>query len=353
MSRFLNERFAALEVYTPGEQPKDRTYIKLNTNESPFPPSEKTMAAVNADALRDLRLYSDPTCSALRTALAKRYGVEAENVYVANGSDDILNFAFLAFGQKGAAFPEISYGFYKVFAALHGVGYAAVPLEEDFSIDAGKYRYNGRLIVIANPNAPTGLCLSLDEIEEILQNNPDSVVLIDEAYIDFGGTSCLPLLQTYRNLLVTGTFSKSRSMAGARLGFCFADPELIADLRRIKYSTNPYNVNRLTLAAGTAALEDDAYYADNCKRIMENRAYTAAALTALGFRVLPSKANFIFAESPAMDGEMLYRKLKENGILVRHFTTERIRNFNRITIGSRKEMQTFVKTVTRIMEEAK
>lgn len=351
MSRFLNDRYSSLEVYTPGEQPKDKKYIKLNTNESPFPPSEKTVAAVNADEIRDLRLYSDPECSELKMAMAQSYGVKTENVYVANGSDDILNFAFMAFGQNGAVFPEISYGFYKVFAELHVVDYITVPLEKDFSIDADKYCFNGRLTVIANPNAPTGLCLSVKEIEQIVKNNPDGVVLIDEAYIDFGGESCLPLINKYKNLLVTGTFSKSRSMAGARLGFCFADKEIIDDLRRIKYSTNPYNINRLTLVAGKAAIEDDAYYTENCKRIIENREYTVAQLEGLGFRVIPSKANFVFAESDWIDGAELYSKLKEKGILVRHFDSERIKNFNRITIGSIEEMREFIKTVKQISEE--
>ncbi len=353
MSRFLNSRFASLEVYTPGEQPKDKKYIKLNTNESPFPPSEKTVAAVNADEVRDLRLYSDPECTELKKALAARYNVGYENVFLSNGSDDILNFAFMAFGQNGAAFPEISYGFYKVFAELHGVEYAAVPLKEDFALNPDDYNFNGRLTVIANPNAPTGLCLSVEEAEGIIKRNPDGVVLIDEAYIDFGGQSCVQLTKKYKNLMVTGTFSKSRSMAGARLGFCIADKALIDDLRRIKFSTNPYNINRLTLAAGKAALEDDGYYLENCKRIIENREYTTASLEALGFRVIPSKANFVFAESDKIDGETLYLKLKENGILVRHFGTEKIKNFNRITIGSREEMQTFIKTVRRITEESK
>lgn len=353
MSKYLNSRFASLEVYTPGEQPKNKRYIKLNTNESPFPPSEKTVAAVSADEVRDLRLYSDPECGELKKALAARYNVGYDNVFVSNGSDDILNFAFMAFGQNGAVFPEISYGFYKVFAELHGVEYTAVPLKEDFTVDPADYNFNGRLTVIANPNAPTGLCLSVEETEEIIKRNPDGVVLIDEAYIDFGGQSCLPLIEKYNNLIVTGTFSKSRSMAGARLGFCFADKELIDDLRRIKFSTNPYNINRLTLVAGKAALEDDGYYRENCKRIIENREYTVKELEALGFRVIPSKANFVFAESDKIDGETLYLKLKENGILVRHFNTEKIKNFNRITVGSMEEMREFIKTVRRITEELK
>lgn len=350
MSRFLKHQYLSLEAYTPGEQPRDKQYIKLNTNESPFPPSEAVINAVNADEVRDLRLYSDPECKVLKTALAELYEVSPNNIYFSNGSDDILNFSFMAFSENGVVFPEISYGFYKVFAELHNVSYTAIPLKEDFSIDPADYNVNGRLIVIANPNAPTGLCLDLGQIEGILKANPDSVVLIDEAYIDFGGESCFKLTKQYKNLLVVGTFSKSRSMAGARLGFAIADEELISDLERIKYSTNPYNINRLTLAAGTAAVKDNGYYMDNCRKIIQNREYTTLELEKLGFFVLPSKANFVFAKSEKIGGEELYLKLKANGILVRHFKTEKIKDFNRITIGSKEEMEKFIEVTTKILE---
>lgn len=350
MSRFLNERYLSLEVYTPGEQPQDKQYIKLNTNESPYPPSEKTVAAVSSDEVRDLRLYSDPEGKELKTALAKLHGVEPCNIFLSNGSDDILNFAFMAFAGKGAVFPEISYGFYKVFADLHGVKYQTIPLKEDFSIDPTDYKADGRLTVIANPNAPTGRYLTPDKIESVLAQNPDGVVLIDEAYIDFGGESCYPLIKKYSNLLVVQTFSKSRSMAGARLGFAIADSALIADLERIKYSTNPYNINRLTLAAGKAAVEDNGYYMANCRKIIETRENTAKELLKLGFNVIPSKANFLFAESDKIDGKELYLKLKDNGILIRHFETEKIRNFNRITVGSAEEMKVLIDTVKKILE---
>ena len=353
MSKFLKDRYQSLEVYTPGEQPRDKKYIKLNTNESPFPPSDSVLKAVNEQEVKDLRLYSDPTGIALKTALAELHKVSPDNIFLSNGSDDILNFSFMAFTEKGAMFPEISYGFYSVFAELHGIDFEAVPLKDDFSIDPADYKGNGRMVVIANPNAPTGLCLSLAQIEEILKANPLSVVVIDEAYVDFGGESAYPLTKKYKNLLVVQTFSKSRSMAGARLGFAIADKELIADLERIKYSTNPYNINRLTMAAGVAAVKDNDYYMDNCKKIIENREYTTRELEALGFYVIPSKANFIFAKSDKIGGEELYLKLKDNGILVRHFTKEKIKDFNRITIGSYEEMQSFVKTVKQILEELK
>ncbi len=351
MSRFLNKKYLGLEVYTPGEQPRDKQYIKLNTNESPFPPSKEVIDAVNSDEVKDLRLYSDPECKALKTALAELYEVGYENIFVSNGSDDILNFAFMALSENGAIFPEISYGFYKVFAELHSVDYTAIPLNDDFTINSTDYNANGKLIVIANPNAPTGLCLTVSEIEGILKRNPDSVVLIDEAYIDFGGESCYNLTKQYKNLLVVGTFSKSRSMAGARLGFAIADKEIIDDLKRIKFSTNPYNINRLTLVAGTAAVKSNAYYVENCKKIIEARDYTAKELKNLGFYVLPSKANFVFARSNKISGEELYLKLKANGILVRHFTAEKIKDFNRITIGSMTEMQKFIEATKNILEE--
>jgi len=351
MSRFLNPKYEALEVYTPGEQPQDMQYIKLNTNESPYPPSPGVLRAVNGEETAKLRLYSDPECRKLRTALAELYGVKMENVYLSNGSDDILNFAFMAFGADGAVFPAISYGFYKVFAQLHGVAARQIPLGEDFSIDPADYYDSGALVVIANPNAPTGLCLSLGEIEGILQKNPDHVVVIDEAYVDFGGESAASLIGRYKNLLVVQTFSKSRSMAGARLGFAIADGELIADLDRIKYSTNPYNINRLTLVAGEAAVAENDYYMANCQKIMETRAYTTEALRELGFTVLPSKANFVFAKSQRIGGQELYEKLKKRGILVRHFSDPRIADFNRITIGTRTEMEVLIQTIRKILEE--
>jgi histidinol-phosphate aminotransferase len=285
--------------------------------------------------------------------LAELHGVTPDNIFLSNGSDDILNFSFMAFTEKGAMFPEISYGFYSVFAELHGIDFEAVPLKDDFSIDPADYNDNGKMVVIANPNAPTGLCLSLDEVEKILKANPDSVVVIDEAYVDFGGQSAYPLIKKYKNLLVVQTFSKSRSMAGARLGFAIADKELISDLERIKYSTNPYNINRLTMAAGVAAVYDNDYYMENCKKIIAAREYTTRELEALGFYVIPSKANFIFAKSDKIGGEELYLKLKDNGILVRHFTKEKIKDFNRITIGSLEEMQAFVATTKQILEALK
>ena len=354
MSRFFSAKFAALTPYTPGEQPQDMQYVKLNTNESPFPPSETAMAAARA-ALRPLQLYSDPECGHLREKLAARYGVDADEVVVTNGSDEALNFCFMAFcdADHGAAFPGISYGFYPVFAQVNGVPYTEIPLKPDFTVDAADYCGVGKTIFIANPNAPTGIALPPAEIEKILQSNPDSVVVIDEAYVDFGGESCIPLVHKYDNLLVVQTFSKSRSLAGGRLGFAIGSAALIADLNTLRYSTNPYNVNSATLALGAAILDDEETTRANCAYIMETRACTVDALRALGFEVLPSCANFVFARSPAVDGGALYQKLKARGVLVRHFTKPEIADFNRITIGTRAQMDILLDNIRAILEETK
>lgn len=354
MSRFFSERFAALTPYTPGEQPQDQQYVKLNTNESPFPPSEKALRAA-AENLRPLQLYSDPDCRILREKLAARYGVTPEEVLVTNGSDEALNFAFMAFcdSAHGAAFPNISYGFYPVFAQVNGVPYTEIPLKADFSVDAEDYCGIGKTVFIANPNAPTGRLLPPAEIERILRSNPDNVVVIDEAYVDFGGESCIPLVRAYENLLVVQTFSKSRSLAGGRLGYAVGDRALIRDLDSLRFSTNPYNVNSATLALGAAILDDEETTRRNCAVIAENRDYTTKALRELGFEVLDSCANFVFARTPAMDGGALYQKLKARGVLVRHFTKPEITQFNRITIGTRQQMDALLAAIQAILEEAK
>ena len=353
MSRFFSSNFASLTPYTPGEQPRERQFVKLNTNESPFPPAPGVAAAA-AEQAGKLQLYSDPEISALRGKLAQTYGVGPDEVICVNGSDEVLNFAFMAFADEARplAFPDLTYGFYPVFAQLNRIPYREIPLKDDFTIDVNDYVSLNRTIVIANPNAPTGRYLPLSEIERIVASNPNNVVVIDEAYIDFGGESAVALVPKYDNLLVTQTFSKSRSMAGARLGFGIGNRKLIADLNTIRYSTNPYNVNRMTEAAGVAALEDAAYFEANCRAIMENRAWTTAALEGLGFTVLPSLANFVFAKSDKIDGGELYKKLKDRGILVRHFTKERIRDFNRITIGTLDQMKTLVRAIEEIIKEA-
>ena len=351
MSRFLNARYAGLTAYTPGEQPRDRQYIKLNTNESPYPPSPAVLAALDRQDVADLRLYSDPEGTALRAALAQRYGVTPGQVFLSNGSDDILNFAFMAFGADGAVFPGLTYSFYPVFADLHQVAYETVPLEEDFSIDPAALAGRGKLTVLANPNAPTGLALSLDQVEAIVAADPAHVVVVDEAYVDFGADSAASLVDRYDNLLVVMTYSKSRSMAGARLGFALGSRALIEDLEKLKYSTNPYNVNRLTLKLGQAAVASDDYFRDKARQIMATRDKTAAALRALGFAMPDSQANFLFLTHPKLDGADFYRQCKERGILIRHFSDPAIAQYNRVTIGTEEDMAAFVQAAREILQE--
>lgn len=354
MSRFLSGKYSSLTPYTPGEQPKERKYIKLNTNESPFPPSKKAVEA-SRRAAESLELYSDPEIKRLTEKIAEMCRVAPECVICTNGSDEILNFAFMAFCDREhpAVFPDITYGFYPVFAELNGVPYKEIPLREDFTVNVDDYVGINKNIFIANPNAPTGISISLDEIERIVSSNPDNIVVIDEAYVDFGGESAVALTQKYDNLLVTQTFSKSRSMAGARLGFGVACPSLIADLNTIRYSTNPYNVNSMTMAAGLGALEDEEYTRSNCRTVIENREYAAQKLKNLGFTLTDSKANFLFAKHERLDGGDLYKKLRERGILIRHFTKARISDYNRITVGSRDEMDALISAISDILEETK
>ena len=352
MSRFFSSKYAALEAYVPGEQPRDQKYIKLNTNESPFPPSPKVTEYAAREAGR-LQLYSDPDSTEVTRAVAEHFGLSPRQVLLTNGSDEILNFAFMAFGdaEHPFLFPDITYGFYEVFADLNGIPYETIPLREDWSIDYKAYCGAGKNIVIANPNAPTGLSLPLCEIEEIVRTNPDHVVIVDEAYVDFGGESALPLIEKYDNLLVTRTFSKSRSLAGARLGWGMGQESLMQDLNTIKYSTNPYNINRMTAAAGLAAMEENDYYLQNARTIMATRERTAQALRKLGFAVTDSRTNFLFVSADWISGGDLYRELKARGILIRHWDKPRIANWCRVTVGTDEEMDAFLKCVTEIRNE--
>ena len=349
MSRFFSEKYANLTPYTPGEQPKVMNLIKLNTNESPFPPSPLAVKRA-AEAAENLQLYSDPECTTLVTKAAEVFGVERDEILFTNGSDEILNFAFMAFCDEKteAAFPDITYGFYKVFAGVNNIPYEEIPLREDFSIRVEDYIGIHKTIFIANPNAPTGIALPLSDIERIVASNPDNVVVIDEAYVDFGAESALSLIHKYDNLLVTQTFSKSRSLAGGRLGFGAGSKALIRDLNTIKYSTNPYNINRMTMAAGLGALEDGEYFGKNSRIIMENREWTENALKNLGFTMPKSMTNFVFAKHSQLDGGELYRQLKARGILVRHFDSPKLRDFNRITIGTKAQMEALVEAIKEI-----
>ena len=352
MSRFFSDKYAALTPYTPGEQPRDRRYIKLNTNESPFPPSPRAVELAR-EAAAGVQLYSDPTCTALVKTAAERFGIRQDQIVFTNGSDDALNFAFMAFcdADHPAVFPDITYGFYHVFATLNGVPYTKVSLNEDLTVPVEQFCGCGKTVFLANPNAPTGICLPLSEIERIVSSNPDNVVIIDEAYVDFGGESAVSLIDKYENLLVIQTFSKSRSMAGARLGMAFGSADLIRDLNTIRYSTNPYNINSVTMAAGVGALEDEDYFRGNCEKIVETRSRTGEKLREMGFSFPESSANFLFAKHPGLPGKWLYGELKNRGILVRHFDTPRLTDYLRITVGSDEQMEALIATLREIMEE--
>lgn len=354
MSKFLSNKFEKLIPYVPGEQPKERKYVKLNTNESPFPPSQKAIEYAKVQAER-LLLYPDPDCNDLLDALCKTHDVDKKNVIVSNGSDEVLNFCFMAYcDQKTpAVFADLTYGFYKVFAQINNVEYKEIPLKNDFTLALEDYDKVDGTVFIANPNAPTGLAKSVEEIEKFVTRNPNRIIVIDEAYVDFGAQSCIPLTKKYENVIVVQTFSKSRSMAGARLGFAIANEKLILDLMSIKYSTNPYNVNRMTASAGVGALEDKEYFENNCKEIIKNREFTTNELVKLGFSTTESMANFIFVKSDAIGGKELYLALKNEGVLVRHFDTERIKEYNRITIGNKEQMTTLVLAVKKILESKK
>lgn len=353
MSRFLVEKLQSLAPYVPGEQPQDMRYVKLNTNESPFPPSPRVVEALNKAVISRLNLYPDPLCKALCETVAAEYGLQAENVFVSNGSDEVLAFAFMAYGDgRGFAFPEISYGFYPVYANLFSLKAHKVPLNEDFSIPAEKFQNLGMPIAIANPNAPTSLAMNRSDIESILRTNPDSVVLIDEAYIDYGGEPCVPLLNKYPNLLIVRTYSKSRSLAGGRLGYALASREIIDDLNRVKNSFNPYSINSLTMLAGIEAMQDKAYFQECIAFTVRQREQTKGDLRALGFSVLDSASNFLFATPPGMTGEAYYRGLKQKGVLVRYFGDPKLRAFVRITVGSAEQMRILLEKTKELLKEA-
>lgn len=352
MSEFFNSFYENLTPYVPGEQPQDRTYIKLNTNESPYPPAYSLKSDFDMELIKGLKLYSDPDVKELKEVIAEFYDLDKKEVFIGNGSDECLYYSFMAFGGAGVSFPDITYGFYKVYADVNHLRANFIPLKEDFSIDAGDYKNLGTAIIIANPNAPTGLMLSLIEIREILENNKNNAVIIDEAYIDFADekSSAVSLISEYDNLLVIQTFSKSRSLAGARVGFAMGNEGLIADLDRIKFSTNPYNVNTISMKMAVEGIKNTGYFYENCNKIKETREFTKNELEKLGFKVLDSRANFLFAGNDKVSGMRLYEELKSRGILIRHFNDERIKEYNRITIGSMEEMKIFIDKVKEIIK---
>ena len=352
MSRFLSEKFSNIEPYTPGEQPKVSNLIKLNTNESPFPPSPKVIEALNKEEISKLNLYSDPDTKEVIDAIAKTFGVNPNQVLMGNGSDEILAFAFQAFCDKNnqPCFADITYGFYPVFCELYGLEPEIIPLKDDLSIGIEDYIGKNKPIFIANPNAPTGLALSLSDIEKILESNKDSVVLIDEAYVDFGAKSAVSLVDKYDNLIVSRTFSKSRNLAGARIGFAISNAQLIEDMCKMKFSFNPYNLNRLSIIAGKESVLDTEYFNRCISEIISNREYTVNELTKRGFTIPDSKANFIFAKHNTLSGEEYFNELRKRNIVVRYFSKERIKDYVRITIGSIEQMKALIEASDEILK---
>jgi histidinol-phosphate aminotransferase len=341
MSRYWSAFVHNLEPYVPGEQPKMANLVKLNTNENPYGPSPKVLDAIQQENCDRLRLYPDPTSHELKQTIADYYKVNTANVFIGNGSDEVLGHIFHALFQHAPPllFPDITYSFYPVYCQLYKIDYQTVPLTSDFQISVDDYLRDNGGIIFPNPNAPTGCVLALDEIERLLQNNTDSVVVIDEAYIDFGGDTAIPLTQRYPNLLVTQTLSKSRSLAGMRVGFAVGHPDLIEALVRVKDSFNSYPLDRLAEAAGVAAIRDRAYFRATCDKVIESRNKVASSLEELGFEVLPSAANFVFARHPDYDAAELAAGLRKEGVIVRHFSKRRIDQFLRITIGTPSENQ--------------
>lgn len=342
-----------VEPYVPGEQPKHKV-IKLNTNENPYPPSPNVQKVIDGFDAEQLRLYPDPEVSELIAAIAKNKGLEKEQVFVGVGSDDVLAMSFLTFfgSDQPILFPDITYSFYDVWAELFRIPYEQIPLQEDFRICVDDYKRKNGGIVIPNPNAPTGIAESLDAIEEIIAANPDSVVIIDEAYVDFGTKSAQELLTTYENLLVVQTFSKSRSLAGSRIGYAMGSKKLIAYLNDCKYSFNSYTMDRLTIQVGKASMEDESYFTEQVRRIIDTREWSKEQLKKLGFDFPDSKANFIFARHKERAAEDIFAALKQRNIYVRYFKKPRIDNYLRITIGTREEMEQLMTALQEILQEA-
>ena len=355
MSRFWNNKVKKLVPYTPGEQPKDKKYIKLNTNEFPYSPSPMVEDIIKNYDFEDLRLYPDPDVSELKNEIASFYGLNTENIFIGNGSDEILAFAFMTYFNSGDKiyYPNITYSFYPVYSDLFDLKPETIPLNKNFEIETDDYKNLDSGIILANPNAPTSIALGRDQIEEIIAANKDNIVIIDEAYIDFGGESVLELTKKYDNLLVIQTFSKSRALAGMRLGFAAGNKELIDGLDKVKFSFNSYTINRLSIKAGTAAVKDSEYFLKTVEALIKTREKTKKVLKEYGFFVPDSKANFLFVSHSRISGEELYLKLKDSGILVRYFKKPGIDNFIRITIGTEKEMEIFEEKIKEILKQSK
>ncbi len=351
MSIFWSEIAKQITPYVPGEQPRDKKYIKLNTNENPYPPSPEVIKAIRKAANEDLRLYPDPDCNELRCVIAEYFTLSKDQVFIGNGSDEILAFSFPAFfnPKKPILFPDITYSFYTVYAKLFHIDYHLIPLDHEFSIPVDQLTKKNFGIIFPNPNAPTGKYLPIEKIKHVLEKNKEVMVIIDEAYIDFGGKSAVSLLSQYPNLLIIQTLSKSRSLAGLRLGFALGHKDLIEGLNRVKNSFNSYTIDRLALACAKEAIKDTTYFNNIRNKIITTREQTANQLIDFGFKVIDSKANFLFITHPVHPAEKLFSQLKEWGILVRYFKTPRIDNYLRVTIGSDEQMDTFLTTVQKLL----
>ena len=334
-----------VEPYVPGEQPKDKDIIKLNTNENPYPPAPHVKEVLESIRTEDFRKYPDPAADMLISAISENYGVDKEMIFTGVGSDDVLSMIFLTFfnSDKPVLFPDITYSFYDVWAEVYRIPYETIPLDEQFQIRVEDYNRENGGIVIANPNAPTGLFMPVEQIENIVKNNPDSIVIVDEAYVDFGAASAMPLIEKYDNLLVVQTFSKSRGMAGMRIGYAMGNPVLIKYLNDVKYSFNSYTMDQTTLALGAAAISDRAYFEETVHKVVETREWTKKELAKLGFVFGDSKANFIFASHPEIPAAELFAALREANIIVRYFNKPRIDNYLRITIGTQEDMEMLIK----------
>lgn len=355
MSRFASELLRRISPYVPGEQPKDRKFIKLNTNESPYPPSPRVLAALSREESGRLNLYSDPDLTCLREALSETFGLGRDHFIATNGSDEVLAFIFYGLVGRRVLLPEISYGFYPVYCDLFGIEYERLPLAPDLSIDPALWRGRAETVIFANPNAQTGTLLPLSEIEAAVAEDPDRLVVVDEAYIDFGcaAESAIPLTARYDNVIVVRTFSKSRSLAGARVGFAVAAPSLIEDLEKVRNSFNPYNLNRLSLLAATAALSDRDYFERTTRAVTLTREQTAVRLSEAGFTMTDARGNFLLVGYPGFEGRELYSALRERGILVRYINEPRITDRIRVTVGSAEEMERFTEEIIDIVKGAK
>ena len=351
MSRFWSPSISDLDPYTPGEQPRDQAYIKLNTNENPYPPSPAVAETLRNFDIESLRRYPDPQSTDLCDALADYYGLAHDQVFLGNGSDEVLAHAFEAFfcQSEPLLFPDISYSFYPVYCSLYKIDYQTIPLDDQFRVDVSDYTMTNGGIIIPNPNAPTGIALGLSALRELLANNPESAVIIDEAYVDFGAESAVSLIDEFPNLLVVQTFSKSRSLAGLRLGFALGQASMIEALHRVKNSFNSYPIDSLAGAAGLAALADESHFQECRNQVMNSRSRLTAALAELGFEVFPSSANFLLVRHPTAEAESLYLELKARGILVRYFKSARIDNCLRITIGTDRDCDKLVATLEELI----